>query len=558
MASSLSPSPQPAIAVHDRSQAVAAFGLVATTIAPPVLHAEPSLATVAYLGLALAGTALVSFWRSWPWLPLIGFLAVAPQANTWFGQEPVLSVALVGLAAFWGVNTIAATGSALAGVRSRVHRADATLLVLNTLFAMGWIQRLLPDPFWRSIATLALGAGFAVLALLLLARTPARHPYGVLLGGLAAGTLALGMALELGGVARPIGETALAAVVAWVAIRFRDRSAALWAAAIAAVGVADLVLVQYPIHRLGRAVPEGVPFASPEAIVAIVMAAAFALVGGYAWFALRGPRRRRQLWTAPRALVAGCIGGLAVLAYAAAFELAPEFQVVFWSGLAALAFGIAAFVRRDRRAWQAIAIAGGSLVGIAGWVASLSVAPPSRLAVHPGFSGRVLPLLNTDSLALAAIVAALLVAAFVAARRSWTRPFTLRGDPVAAALFATAAGTAIYLVSVAIVDSFQVRVGSSISAGELAFQAQVALSITWVLLGAGAFAAGVVRGISLVRVFGLGLLGLATAKVFLFDLAALDVAYRVLSFIGLGGVLLASSFVASRFRSSARPVSGDA
>src|SRR6185436_13249458 len=32
------------VAVHDRSQAVAAFGLVATTIAPPVLHAEPSLA----------------------------------------------------------------------------------------------------------------------------------------------------------------------------------------------------------------------------------------------------------------------------------------------------------------------------------------------------------------------------------------------------------------------------------------------------------------------------------------------------------------------------------
>src|SRR6185503_9307692 len=156
------------VAVHDRSQAVAAFGLVATTIAPPVLHAEPSLATVAYLGVALAGTALVSFWRSWPWLPLIGFLAVAPQANRWFSQEPVLSVTLVGLAAFWSANTIAATGSALAGVRSRVHRADATLLVLNTLVAIAWIQRLLPDPFWRSIATLVLAAGFAVLALLLL------------------------------------------------------------------------------------------------------------------------------------------------------------------------------------------------------------------------------------------------------------------------------------------------------------------------------------------------------------------------------------------------------
>jgi uncharacterized membrane protein len=84
------------------------------------------------------------------------------------------------------------------------------------------------------------------------------------------------------------------------------------------------------------------------------------------------------------------------------------------------------------------------------------------------------------------------------------------------------------------------------------------LSIAWVLMGAAAFAVGVVRGVSLARVFGLGLLSLATAKVFLFDLAALDVAYRVLSFIGLGGVLLASSFVASRFRSGGRSVAGDA
>jgi uncharacterized membrane protein len=74
------------------------------------------------------------------------------------------------------------------------------------------------------------------------------------------------------------------------------------------------------------------------------------------------------------------------------------------------------------------------------------------------------------------------------------------------------------------------------------------LSIAWVLVGAGAFAIGLVRRIGVARGFGLGLLGLATAKVFLFDLAALDVSYRVLSFLGLGGVLLASSFVAARFR----------
>ena len=117
---------------------------------------------------------------------------------------------------------------------------------------------------------------------------------------------------------------------------------------------------------------------------------------------------------------------------------------------------------------------------------------------------------------------------------------------------AAAAAVGVYLVSVALVDGFQTRVGGGLASEEVATQAQVALSILWVLVGAGSFAVGLIRRVSLARLFGLALLSVATAKVFIFDLAALDVAYRVLSFIGLGGVLLASSFVAARFRDPGR------
>jgi uncharacterized membrane protein len=129
-----------------------------------------------------------------------------------------------------------------------------------------------------------------------------------------------------------------------------------------------------------------------------------------------------------------------------------------------------------------------------------------------------------------------------------SKPTTVR---LAWAAAASAGATVIYAVSIAIVDAFQVRLGSGTPPDEIATQAQVALSIAWVLIGAGAFATGSVRRIALARVFGLGLLSVATMKVFLFDLSSLDVAYRVLSFIGLGGVLLASSFVAARFRAPA-------
>jgi uncharacterized membrane protein len=49
------------------------------------------------------------------------------------------------------------------------------------------------------------------------------------------------------------------------------------------------------------------------------------------------------------------------------------------------------------------------------------------------------------------------------------------------------------------------------------------------------------------RLFGLGLLGIATAKVFVYDLSSLDASYRVLSLIGLGLLLLASSYLYLRF-----------
>jgi uncharacterized membrane protein len=98
------------------------------------------------------------------------------------------------------------------------------------------------------------------------------------------------------------------------------------------------------------------------------------------------------------------------------------------------------------------------------------------------------------------------------------------------------------------VDVFQAQVGGRTLQEELAFQAQVALSIGWVVAGAAAFAVGLVRSVAMARVLGLALLSLATAKVFLFDLGALDVAYRVLSFLGLGLVLLGSGLLATRFR----------
>lgn len=66
--------------------------------------------------------------------------------------------------------------------------------------------------------------------------------------------------------------------------------------------------------------------------------------------------------------------------------------------------------------------------------------------------------------------------------------------------------------------------------------------------GAVLFGAALVRRIGVARQCGLALLALATGKVFLVDLSSLDVAYRVLSLVGLGLLLLGCAYAYQRLR----------
>jgi uncharacterized membrane protein len=75
----------------------------------------------------------------------------------------------------------------------------------------------------------------------------------------------------------------------------------------------------------------------------------------------------------------------------------------------------------------------------------------------------------------------------------------------------------------------------------LSNEGQLGLSAIWTLYATGLFAAGMARHQALLRWLGLGLFGWTIVKVFIVDLAALDVVYRILSFLGLGVVLVAVS-----------------
>jgi uncharacterized membrane protein len=75
------------------------------------------------------------------------------------------------------------------------------------------------------------------------------------------------------------------------------------------------------------------------------------------------------------------------------------------------------------------------------------------------------------------------------------------------------------------------------------FAMQVAISIYWAVFAVAAIVIGFRLRIAGLRYFGLTLLAVALLKVAGFDLRELGQGYRILSFIGLGGLLLATSIV---------------
>ncbi len=270
-----------------------------------------------------------------------------------------------------------------------------------------------------------------------------------------------------------------------------------------------------------RSVPTGTPFLHPAGAAALVLAAALAVAG-----LLHGDVLVRR---------AGFLASTIVLAYAITFEFDPWLVTILWVAIGA---GLTLLTRVDRPGRLTFLGSDVAFIGGAAIVALAIVARPSRLVVG---SDAIEPIVALQSAAaLAAVCLGLVWLAWSAKDLPWAR-----WSWVAAGV------TLVYLLSVAVVDAVATQVGGRIPTDELRTWGQVALSVLWSSLGVVAFVAGLRLRLTLLRQAGLTLLALATAKVFLIDLSALDVAYRVISLIALGLLLLVSAGLWQRLQPTA-------
>ena len=97
--------------------------------------------------------------------------------------------------------------------------------------------------------------------------------------------------------------------------------------------------------------------------------------------------------------------------------------------------------------------------------------------------------------------------------------------------------------------SIHISAGPGYSNNHRFYQArQAALSTVWVLYSILLMGLGIMKRYKSIRIMAIILFYLTTFKVFLYDLSSLETLYRIFSFIGLGLILLATSYLYQRYR----------
>ena len=404
--------------------------------------------------------------------------------------------------------------------------ADESGLALGCLLVAGFLVGLLSRSH-------SVRCGLASGGLLLVAYALPFELSGVALAGALAALIPASIAAEglldlLPGVPASRARLRTTAVILMKEAHWPD-SPLVPAGMASCLAVAHLLLYEMPVRSAGAVVVPSVPFAD------LATAAAGAGVVAFLLAALITAR--------PDVRVGAIVVAAAIAAYTSNFELALPYAVVAWCALAA-ALGAWSF-RAPWGRW-AYVTAGAVLVGSSVVAILGQIDPVERLGVQSNVPSTGVWFAVNSILAVgAASVTVVAAARFLPLSRPVRQSMTL------------ASGIAlVYLASAIVVDFFQRQLGGATALEELQKQAQVGVSILWAAIGMVVFLAGIVAWRQGVRESGLALLALATAKVFLFDLSYLDVAYRVLSLIGLGLLLLAGAFAYQSLRPS-RPASAD-
>ena len=533
-----------ALAIRHDAQPVAVLALLGGLLTPLAVSSGGGSrdALCAYLLVLDAGALAIALARRWHALELLALAGTWVLFGGWLARADTAGAApaeLAWLAAFQALFLAAPLGAHL---RRRLAAGPdrALLTAANAAVALACAAVILDGN------RTALGAAALVMAIL----------HGVLEaisrrgGGAVAGARVelgfLRIAVALATLSVPLVLRGHGVTLAWsleapalLALGYHDRRAALRRAALGVLALAMIhgVILRWPLHAAGFW-----PFSNP--------AFAAALIAPFAawWFAgvHHARRDRGDARDARNAVAAVLASGVAVLALvhnelarwlalAGRRDLADAAVPLVWAMGSLLALALAFAAPRRRPLPPAIEHA----TALAALLAAALCLFAYRAPAHPD------ALLALNLRFVAAAVTALALAANAAAlgRRDPARGRLLWIAAIAG--FGATIGAEAYL-HYAVFDA----AASLAHAGR---RAHTALSIAWSAYAAVLLAIGFARGRRTLRLAGLGLLGLVAVKLLLIDLAGAPQAYRVLSFLIVGALMIAVSYAYHRLERRAGP-----
>jgi len=562
------------LAVRQDALPVAVLGLVGGFLTPVLISTgqDNQVALFAYVALLDAGVLAVGYFKRWRTLDFLSFAATVLMTFGWalgYYDRGKLWTTLFFLSLFFALYSLLAVfHNVLPRRRSRwfdvaLLAANATLYftaVYGMLYAAGY-ERGLP-----AAVALVVSGYFAALAVAARERCAEDRLLAYAYVGAAVTflTAAVAIRLELQWVTIVWAVEGL--MLTWVGLRSGEPAARRAALAVFGVAAAhwlfgDARQFAFDAQAFAAGGGDFVPVANARAVSCLVLVGALAAA---AWL-YRGGRyaEGRAGRGAPGEGEREALASLYTLAAnALALTLLTLDLSDYFGRRKALAAGLAAEQAENARQFSLTALWAiyGTALAAYGMRRGFGAARYAGLALLAAAGIKVLaldlsyydavwhtPVFNHTFMAFAMVVAACAAVVRLYARgRGAGEAEPGEAEPVARVLIVAANVLALVALSAEAVGYFEARSVTGAAAAELrdlSLAKQLSLSVVWALYGAGLLLVGRVRRSRLLRLMALALLGLTTLKVFLLDLSALDRAYRIVSFIVLGAILLAVSYL---------------
>ncbi len=523
------------------SQSVALVGVLGAFLAPVLAGSdmERGFFPLAYVLVVNLPVVFLGLRRDWQALYNTAFLFTAAYAVfqlEWLASAPAWQGLLFACAAF---AEFAALGLVkLRGERSPVAcGTDIVRLGLNSLLLLGllyWVLERRGLEAWQ-------GAGFllaaAVHVVLVRAGRSRLRSYGREILALLVGALsfaALALPLQLDGAWVSAGWSVEGAILAWYALRIGSAPLQAGALFLGLLGLGKTMLFDVSLYDTAPAL-----FLNARFGAGLVSAG---LLGVQAWLCRRaapaaGGAPRRAL---REAVLAWCaVAGLLAVLYADAFWTLGAAEPLPWMLTSAFLLAVAAAVARGARGFAPFRVMGCVLSGLLAFKLILVDLP----ACYGGDALDGWVLFRNGFIAVHVLLLAGLLVLAARFDRWAGRPGAM---PAALATTLHIAGIS---GLVALFSAEAYRAGRVWS--------EPAVTVWWAAVGLGLVLLGLARRGRAHRYLGLTLIGLATVKVLLVDLAELRGLPRVGAFVGVGLLLLLLSFayqrLASHFAGEPRP-----